>query len=296
MCLSFRGDCMLLIKRILCCLVAVFLVILGILVSNDKDITWFIVGGATAVLGFSLIYVSIKQSTPGYSFFVTVIACFLAYHMFFNRNITMTTTSSESGKNITDTRVNTEKNIEKKSVEAKKIKKEKKKGIDLQSYPRISGSITVIHAHLFKINGRYIRLYGIDAPDNDQLCSDANGSSYNCGEQAASWVRNWIDNNVVDCYIFKVDPKGVDLGSCLWGNYDIGAGLVGVGWGIAKESETSIYKPYEAKAKSESSGLWQGTFYMPEDWRDIKRRRNDFTIKTRNTSSDGGFFNFKSWF
>ena len=64
----------------------------------------------------------------------------------------------------------------------------------------------------FYIGGRYVRLFGVDAPDNDQICSDANGSSYNCGEEAASWVRGWIDNNPIDCYLLKIEPNGQDFG------------------------------------------------------------------------------------
>ena len=285
---------MFLIKRILCFLVAAFLVILGILISNDSSIVWFFIGGATSVLGFALVYVAVKQSTPNYSFLITVIACFLAYNVLFSRNIFISENSEEKiEQEVAKNEVSTPRKV---LPQKRKIEKKKKQGVNLEAYPKISGRINVIHAHLFKIGNRYIRLYGVDAPDNDQLCSNANGSSYNCGEQAASWVRNWIDNNVIECYLFKVDPNGVDIGTCLWGKYDIGAGLVGAGWGIANEKETSIYKPYEAKAKSEFSGLWQGTFYLPEDWRDIKRRRYDFTIKRRKITKDGSFFNFKSWF
>lgn len=281
---------MLFIKRFLCGFIALFLIILGILISNDSNVVWFVLGGATAVLGFALIYIAIMQSAPSYNFLITIVACFFAYSLFFYKY--------ENKNPNPNTNTITTKTVEKQKEKPikKKIIKKKKQGINLEAYPKISGQIEVIHAHLFRINNRYVRLYGVDAPDNDQLCSDERGGSYNCGEQAASWVRNWIDNNVVDCYIFKVDPNGVDLASCLWGHYDIGAGLVGAGWGIAKEKETSIYKPYEVKARSESSGLWQGTFYSPDDWRDIKRRRNDFTVKTRHISKDGGFFNFKSWF
>jgi endonuclease YncB( thermonuclease family) len=175
------------------------------------------------------------------------------------------------------------------SVQKKVVSKPKKGAVNLAAYPKISGSATVLHAHVFYIGGRYVRLYGVDAPDNDQLCSDVNGSSYNCGEVAASWVRSWIDNNSMDCYLLKIEPNGQDLATCMWGEYDIGAALVGAGWGIANTRETKIYKPYEVKAQSESSGLWGGTFYTPSDWRDIKRHRNDFTVKTRN-SSGGGFF------
>ena len=107
------------------------------------------------------------------------------------------------------------------------------------------------------------------------------------------YVLNSFDDNNIDCYLLKVNPKGQDLATCVWGDYDIGAALVGAGWAIANTSETDIYAPYEAKAQSELSGLWQGSFYSPEDWRNIKRDTNNFTIKRR---SKGGFFNFKSLF
>lgn len=233
---------------------------------------------------------------PKYNFWITLTAAGLAYALYSTHNEML-----GQEKEIIDARLEYE--LEKSrslSKQEKTPRKEQKKkretGFAPSAYPKINGSANVIHAHVFYIGGRYVRLFGVDAPDNDQICSDANGSSYNCGEEAASWVRGWIDNNPIDCYLLKIEPNGQDLATCVWGEYDIGAGLVGAGWALANTRESDIYRPYEAKAKSESSGLWQGTFYAPEDWRDIKRRRNDFTIKRTTVSKGGGFFDFGSWF
>jgi endonuclease YncB( thermonuclease family) len=92
----------------------------------------------------------------------------------------------------------------------------------------------------------------------------------------------------------KVNPNGVDVATCVWGEYDIGAGLVSAGWAIANTNETDIYAPYEAKAQANASGLWSGSFYSPQDWREIKKEQNNFVIKR--SSNVGKWFNFKSLF
>lgn len=286
-----------LIKRILCGLCALGLMLLGIKLLGAFSQVWQFLGGFSLIGGITLAYVAVMQGLPNYNFWVTLAAIGLAYAWYnakyqeddtdfvtaeqtLQQEAPLTEATSEDGGN----KVSSSKPVQ---------KKRKSTGFNLSSYPKISGSATVIHAHLFYIGGRYVRLFGVDAPDSDQICSDAAGRTYNCGETAASWVRGWIDNNPIDCYLLKVEPQGQDLATCVWGEYDVGAALVSAGWGIANTKESDIYRPYEAKAKSESSGLWQGTFYSPEDWRDIKRRKNDFTIK-RTIKKSGGFFS--SWF
>ena len=282
---------MLLAKRVLCGIVGLFLIVLGALMTNNHLFVWQTLGFCVFVIGVTLDYIAIKQTLPNYSFWVTLIAIGLAYALLITRvSFSPLEDNVENHQTVSAQKKDTTK------PQKENRKKNKKSDFKLAAYPKISGSITVIHAHVFYINGRYVKLFGVDAPDNDQLCADSAGSSYNCGEVAASWVRNWIDNNVIDCYLLKVEPRGYDLATCIWGDYDIGAGLVGAGWGLADTRETSIYKPYEAKAQSEGSGLWSGTFYLPEDWRNIKRHQNDFTIKRTTRSRGKSFFNFKSWF
>lgn len=280
---------MLWFKRILCGIYALFLIVWGISLINSSHQFWFILGCVVFIAGLTLTHIAIRQKLPTYSFWITFVAICLAYVLLVQNGILTKgqTVQTTSRQDTFDTEESSKPVVQKKKEPAKRAK-----GFNLAAYPKISGSITVLHAHVFYIGGRYVRLYGVDAPDNDQLCSDINGSSYNCGEVAASWVRNWVDKNTVDCYLLKISPKGQDLATCVWGKYDIGAALVGAGWGIANMRETNIYKPYEVKARNASAGLWQGTFYLPEDWRDIKRHRNDFTMKKKGSegSSFGSLF------
>lgn len=278
-------------KRLICGFFAVILAFVGISFVELSEPLWFGIGICLLVLGATLGYIAIMQNTPKYSFWITIVAIGLTYFL-------VDLSTKETSVNTEKTEVSDEaENVKKKKIASKKkvIKKKENKGkasFKLASYPKITGSANIIHAHIFYIGGRYIRLFGIDAPDSDQICSDSRGSTYNCGEQAISWLRSWIDTNPIDCYILKVSPNGYDLATCVWGEYDIGAALVEAGWALANKNESDIYVPYEVKAQSESSGLWQGTFYSPKDWRDIKNSKNDFTIRKKNVSK-GGFFD---WF
>lgn len=289
---------MLWFKRIVCGIVALLLILLSIKLLQNQIQLWQALGLCVFVGGITLAHIAIFQQLPKYDFWITLIAIGLAVALYLTSSKSISpqeTLSASSSEDVKESTVTAQKEV---TIVKKKPKKKKYKstGFNPSDYPKISGSATIIHANVFYIGGRYVRLYGVDAPDNDQICSDANGSSYNCGQAAVSWLRGWIDKNSIDCYLLKIDPNGQDLATCVWGEYDIGAALVGTGWAIANTRESDIYRPYEAKAKSESSGLWQGTFYAPEDWRDIKRRQNDFTIKRSSASKGGSFFDFGSWF
>jgi hypothetical protein len=45
----------------------------------------------------------------------------------------------------------------------------------------IVGQASVVDADTIEIHGQRIRLAGIDAPESDQLCRDANSNHYRCG-------------------------------------------------------------------------------------------------------------------
>ncbi len=287
---------MLWMRRVVCGIIALsFIVIGGVLINDPNYPLWQAIGFCILVIGITLAYIAIRQHLPSYSFWITLMAIGLAYVLYITRFASVSEEQQQVISSRKEEKIEKDKKLLGKK-EPHRTEKKKSTGFNLSAYPKISGSIDVIHAHVFYISGRYVRLYGVDAPDTDQVCSNATGSSYNCGEEAASWVRGWIDQNPIDCYLLKVSPNGQDSAICVWGEYDIGAALVGAGWGIINRNETAIYEPYQIKAQSESSGLWQGSFYAPEDWRDIKRGRNDFTIKRKVLPKKDGFFNFGSLF
>ena len=173
----------------------------------------------------------------------------------------------------------------KESVLPKK-KEKKKKEFNPMEYPAMSGITRVLGGDTLSLNGRIIKLFGVAAPDVSQTCADASGRGYKCGHQAVSWLSGWLADNEVKCHILKEDEKGSLIGVCLIGPYDIGAALINAGWAVADTRQTKIYVPYQEQAVSNKRGLWQGTFYMPWDWKKIQgRRANIKIIKKKDNSS-----------
>ena len=273
---------MLWFKRLVCGIVALMLIVISISLLGNFGFWRILFGVLSLVSGITLSYIAIMQGVPKYSFWITLLAITLSVALYFSyfpkSDVVATNTESK------------ETPIERKEVHKKEVHK---KTNPLSAYPKIGGKANFLSANVIYIGGRYVRLFGIDAPDIDQVCSDTFGASYNCGEEAVSWIRSWIDDNYIDCYLLKIYPNGQDLATCLWGEYDIGAALVSAGWGVVNRAESDIYVPYQVKAKTEQAGLWQGTFYLPEDWRNIKRNKNNFKLKKRFNKK---LFNFSSWF
>lgn len=155
------------------------------------------------------------------------------------------------------------------------------------NFPAIYSSARVINGDTLELQGRYFKLYGIDAPEANQTCADNQGRSYNCGKEAAMWLKNWITSNELECRVMQQDSKGNMLGTCSLGQYDLGAALVNAGWAVANQKYTDIYVPYERQAQANKRGLWQGRFYMPWDWREMQGKKPKIKVIKPKTKRKG---------
>jgi len=145
-------------------------------------------------------------------------------------------------------------------------------------FPVIYASARVLSGDMLEIRGRYFKLFGVAAPEISQTCADATGKSYNCGRQAAVWLKNWIENAELECHIIQQDTRGNMVGTCSYGPYDLGAALVNAGWAVAYTKYTGAYLPYEYQAQQNRRGLWQGQFYKPWDWKKIQARQQNVKV------------------
>lgn len=143
----------------------------------------------------------------------------------------------------------------------------------LENLPVIYGQAKIINADTLSIRGRIVKLFGIDAPEANQTCSNQRGQPYNCGREAVTWLQDWLSTYEVECRIMKQDPKGALLGVCMLGDYDIAAALVNAGLAFAYKPESIIYVDYETQAQMAKRGLWRGTFYYPWDWRKMQAQK-----------------------
>lgn len=158
-------------------------------------------------------------------------------------------------------------------------------------YPAIRGVARVINGDTLEMNGHYFKIYAIDAPEANQTCSDAKGRPYYCGKEAANWLKSWISGYEIECHVLQRDKRGNMVGTCALGQYDIGAALVNAGWAVAYTKVSSVYEPYERQAQQNGRGLWQGQFYKPWDWREIKSKKPKIKV-IQPKGAKRGFFDF----
>lgn len=145
-------------------------------------------------------------------------------------------------------------------------------------YPAVRGIAKIINGDTLEMHGRYLKIYGVDAPEPNQTCADGKGRSYYCGKEAARWLKSWISGYEIECHVIQQDARGNMIGTCAIGQYDIGAALVNAGWAVANTKTTGIYLPYEQQAQENGRGLWQGQFYKPWDWREIQSKKPKIKI------------------
>lgn len=130
----------------------------------------------------------------------------------------------------------------------------------------IIGQAIVIDGDTIEINHQKIRLWGIDAPENDQDCQ-VKRSTVKCGRQAASALANLTGRSPLRCTPVSEDDSGIHA-RCYIGTQDIGAWMIEQGHALdwARYSG-GRYTPYMERAKRAKRGVWAGTFIPPWEWR-----------------------------
>src|SRR5689334_20862916 len=63
----------------------------------------------------------------------------------------------------------------------------------------LTGRPSIVDADTIRINGTRIRFHGIDAPESGQVCRDAQGQNYRCGQRATAALANHIAGGAVSC-------------------------------------------------------------------------------------------------
>jgi endonuclease YncB( thermonuclease family) len=144
--------------------------------------------------------------------------------------------------------------------------------------PRIPivGRAWIVDGDTIHIAGSRIRLEGIDAPEMDQSCADADGKAWRCGQAAARQLRDRIRGKSLTCRPRAIDRYGRVLATCgLPDGTDLSAWLVRQGWALAS-GFTSAYASDEADAKTQKRGIWAGSFVAPREWRRHRAARQGF--------------------
>jgi endonuclease YncB( thermonuclease family) len=132
----------------------------------------------------------------------------------------------------------------------------------------VSGYARVVDGDSLEVAGVRVRLHGIDAPERDQDCRDANGRTYSCGRAAMRALTDAIGGHSVTCTPVDVDQYDRDVARCTVDDADLGEIMVRGGYALDYERHSrGRYAEAEREARAAHRGLWAGTFEAPATWR-----------------------------
>ena len=130
-----------------------------------------------------------------------------------------------------------------------------------------NGKAQVIDGDTLVVDGERLNLSGIDAPETDQICQDALGSDYPCGEEAAQVLRSYIAGRPVACRKRNSGnrPKFTE---CSAGANDLAEVMIRTGHAMTAGDFGRHHYRTQQLAKVAGVGIWQGHFINPADWRE----------------------------
>jgi endonuclease YncB( thermonuclease family) len=123
--------------------------------------------------------------------------------------------------------------------------------------------VKVIDGDSLSLNGRMVRLWGIDAPEFQQGCTRGAGT-YACGRVARDRLRDLVRQGLVTCEGIGIDRFERLLAVCRAGATDINAILVREGYAY----DFGGYPLEEAEARRAKRGVWAGDNERPRAFRD----------------------------
>ena len=125
--------------------------------------------------------------------------------------------------------------------------------------------IQVIDGDTLRIGGQSVRLFGIDAPELQQICQ-MQGRDYECGQRAREHLESLILGKRVECRALSNDRYGRDVSWCVVGglSLDLAYQMVLAGWAVDYPLYSQgRYSAPEHRARILKRGMWAGTFVAP---------------------------------
>ena len=95
------------------------------------------------------------------------------------------------------------------------------------------GSPLIEDGDSLRIDGKRIRLHGVDAPETDQLCINSGSRLYSCGVSARDYLARLVGGSRIVCSGSEYDQYVRLIAKCYSGKFDLSAEMVRAGWGLA---------------------------------------------------------------
>lgn len=155
----------------------------------------------------------------------------------------------------------------------------------------ITGRATVVDGDTLKIGESRIRLFGIDAPEQDQTCVSLDGDEWPCGLWVTEQVVEMVNGRSVSCTPREIDQYGRVVASCTLNDMDIGQELVASGLAFAYPRYSMDYDLDEKAAAVRNAGLHAHRIQSPAAFRrartDTQTRVNGACVIKGNISRTG---------
>jgi endonuclease YncB( thermonuclease family) len=127
----------------------------------------------------------------------------------------------------------------------------------------MTGQASIIDGDTLEIHGTRIRLWGVDAPESDQLCRGEDSLQYRCGAKAANDIDAFITKRPVTCIPISLDQYGRTVASSV-GGVDLGEWLVRNGLALDwPQYSQGRYDAVQREAEHAGRGIWEGSYVEP---------------------------------
>ncbi len=133
----------------------------------------------------------------------------------------------------------------------------------------VSRFLTVSDGDGFVAAGLRIRLLGMDAPEIDQPCMNAEGRKWPCGKRARWRLFELLSGKELELLVHDVDCYGRLLCRCRANGVDVAEVMVREGLAVCYGAD--MYAAAQQEALQHKRGIWNGAFEEPESWRRARR-------------------------
>ncbi len=131
----------------------------------------------------------------------------------------------------------------------------------------VRGIARVVDGDTLNVEGLGIRLHGVDAPETAQICKNATGRDYACGEAATRRLKGLAESREVLCSGTEFDQYKRFVAICHVGAVELNRTMVSEGhaWAFVRFSQD--YATVEREARAAKLGVFASENTPPWDFR-----------------------------
>ncbi|MBS0538431.1 MAG: thermonuclease family protein [Proteobacteria bacterium] len=136
-------------------------------------------------------------------------------------------------------------------------------GLAMLAAAPLARAQTAIDGDTVDYKGVVVHLWGIDAPENGQVCTDG----WEAGQESRAALARLLRAGSVECRLQGGDSSGHVAAVCTAAGKDLAAVMVRTGMAWAQVRETEAYVVQEAEAMSAVRGVHAHSCEKAWEWR-----------------------------